>query len=78
MLRWVGSQQGAVHMVAAKLGFERGMVGNGWGTSQTNCMDRLRKHYSHLVEGWFLTRKAPWTLSGCMSTDSSDYCMLVN
>ena len=41
-------------------------------------MDRLRKHYSHLAEGWFLARKAAWALSGCMATDSADYYMLVN
>ena len=41
-------------------------------------MDRLRKHYSHLAEGWFLERKAAWALSGCMATDSADYYMLVN
>ena len=41
-------------------------------------MGRLRKHYSHLVEGWFLARKAAWSLGRCMTTDSADYCMLVN
>ena len=42
------------------------------------CMDRLRKHYSHLVGGSFLAGKVAWTLSGCMTTESADYCMLVN
>ena len=42
------------------------------------AMDRLRKHYSHPAEGWFLARKAAWSLSGCMATDSADYYMLVN
>ena len=46
-------------------------------TPRPDCMDRLRKHYSHLVEDWFLARKAAWALSGCMATDSADYCMLV-
>ena len=27
---------------------------------------------------WFLARKAAWSLSRCMATDSADYCMLVN
>ena len=45
----MGSPQGDMHMVAARLGFERGMVGTGWATSYPDCMDRLRKHYSHLV-----------------------------
>ena len=67
-----------MHMVAARLGFERAMVGAGWATSHPDCMDRLRKPYSHLVEGWFLAGKAAWVLSGCMATDSADYCMLVN
>ena len=42
------------------------------------CKDRLRKRYSHLVEGSFLAGKVAWTLSGCMTTESADYCMLVN
>ena len=41
-------------------------------------MDRLRKHYSHLVGSSFLAGKVAWTLSGCLTTKSADYCMLVN
>ena len=41
-------------------------------------MDRLTKHYSHIVEGWVLARKAAWALSRCMTTERADYCMLVN
>ena len=41
-------------------------------------MDRLRKRYSHLVGGSFLAGKAAWTLSGCMTTESTGFCMLVN
>ena len=69
-----------MHMVAvaARIGCERAMVGTGWATSCPDCMDRLRKHYSHLVGGWFLARKAAWALSRCMITYSADYCMLVN
>ena len=26
----------------------------------------------------FLAEKAAWALSGCMTTESADYCMLVN
>ena len=40
--------------------------------------DKLRKHYSHLAEDWFLARKAAWALSWCMATDSVNYYMLVN
>ena len=36
------------------------MFGTGWATSHPECMERLRKHYSHFVEGWFLVRKAAW------------------
>ena len=57
-----------MHMVAARLGFEKAMVSTGRATPRPNCMDRLRKHYSRLTEGWFLARKAPWALSGCMET----------
>ena len=67
-----------MHMVAARLGFEKAMAGTGRATSHPDCMDRLRKHYSQLAEGWFLARKAAWALSGCMATDSADYYMLVN
>ena len=67
-----------MHMVAARLGCERAMVGTGWATSCPDCMDRVRKHYSHLAEGWFLARKAAWALSRCMTTESVVYCMLGN
>jgi len=67
-----------VHMVAARLGFEKAMVGTRRATPPSDCMDRLRKHYSHLAEGWLLARKAAWSLSGCMATNSADYYMLVN
>ena len=43
-----------------------------------SCMNRLRNRYSHLVGGSFLAGKVAWTLSGCMTTESADYCMLVN
>ena len=46
-----GNPQGDMHMVAARLSFERAMVGTEWATSCPDCMDRLRKHYSHLVGG---------------------------
>ena len=65
-------------MVAARLGCQSAMVGTGWANSCPGCMDRLRKRYSHLVEGSFLAGKVAWTLSRCMTTESADYCMLVN
>ena len=67
-----GQPQGDIHMVAARLGCERAMVGTGWATS-SHRMDRLTKHHSHLVQGWFLARKAAWALSRCMTTDNADY-----
>ena len=67
-----------MHMVAARLRFEKAMVGKGRATCtpHSDCMDRLRKHYSHLAEGWFLARKAAWSLSACMATDSAEYPLL--
>ena len=40
-------------------------------------MGTLKKHYVHLVEHWFLARKAAWALIGCLATDSAEYCKLV-
>ena len=56
--------QGAMHMAAARLGCKRAMVGTRWANSHPGCMNRLRKHYSHLVGGLFLAGKAAWALSG--------------
>ena len=53
-----------MHMVAARLGFEKAGLEN-----TTLALQRA---------GWFLARKAAWALSGCMATDSADYYMLVN
>ena len=76
--RWMESSQGAVHMVAARLGFKNALVSTQRANPCPDCIDRLRTHYSHLAEGWLLARKAAWSLSGCMATDSADYYMLVN
>ena len=73
-----GHPQSAMHMVAARLGFEKAMVGTKGAIPCPDCKDRLRKHYSHLAEGWFLARKAAWALSGCMANNIADYYMLVN
>ena len=54
------------------------MVGTGWANSCPGCMDRLRKCHSHLLGSSFLAGKAAWALSGCLITESADYCMLVN
>ena len=44
-----GRPHGDTHMVAARLAFERVMVGKGWATSCPDCLDRLTKYYSRLV-----------------------------
>ena len=67
-----------MHMVAAGLSCQSAMVGIRWANSCPGCMDRLRKRYSHLVGSSFLAGKVAWTLSGCSTTGSADYCMLVN
>ena len=67
-----------MHMVAARLWCESVIVGTKWATHHSDCMERVRKHYSHLVGGWFLARKAAWALSGCMATEGADHYMLVN
>ena len=53
-----------MHMVAARLGFKKVMVGTRRATPCSDCMDRLRKHYSHLAEGWFLRVLCTWWLLG--------------
>ena len=40
--------------------------------------DRDRRHYSHLVLDSILARKAAWALSVCLTTESADYCKLIN
>ena len=73
-----GHPQGDMHMVAAQLGCQSAMVETGLANSCPGCMDRLTKRYSYLVGDSFLAGKAAWALSGCMTTESADYCMLVN
>ena len=67
-----------MYMVAAKLGCQSAMVGTRWANPCPGCPDKFRKHYSHLVGGSFLAGKAAWALSGYMTTESADHCMLVN
>ena len=67
-----------MHMVAARLGCQSAMVETRWANSCPGSVDRLRKHYSHLVGGSFLAGKAAWAPSGRMTTESDDHCMLVN
>ena len=64
--------------VTRRLGCQSATVGTGLANSCPGCMDKLRKHYSHLVGGSFLAGKAVRALSGCLTMESADYCMLVN
>ena len=58
--RWVRSPAGDMHMVAARLGFKRGIVGTGWATSCPDCMDRLYDNryadYCMLVDEWMRSK----------------------
>ena len=74
----MGSSAGCCAHGGYWLGFEKAMVGTRKATPCPDHMDRLRKHYSHLVGGWFLARKAAWAPNGCTAIDSADYCVLVN
>ena len=65
-----------MHMLVARLGCKSAIVGTGWAKSCPGCMDWLRKHYSQLIGGSFLAGKAAWALSGCLTTENADYCML--
>ena len=59
-----------MHMVAARLGFEKAMVGTRWATPRPDCTDRLRKHYtltSRVLCTWWLlglALKRPWLVPG--------------
>ena len=56
----------------------KGGTGGGDCSHANPYMDRLRKRYSHLVEGSFLAGRIAWALSGCLTTENTDYCMVVN
>ena len=60
-----GHPQGDMHIVAKCHGWDQE------GQFLPGCMDRLRKHYSHLLGCSFLAGKAAWVLS-------ADHCMLIN
>ena len=60
------------------LAVKKTMVGLRWASYHSGYMSRLRKRYSHLLEGSFLARKVSWAPSRYLPTESADYCMLVN
>ena len=55
--------QGAVHMVAARLGFQKAMVGTGRATPRPDCMDRLKKTLLSPCEGLVSGKK------GCLVSE---------
>ena len=63
-----------MHMVAARLGCKSTVVGTGWANSCPGCMDRLR----NITLSSFLAGKAARALSGCLTTENAEYCMLVH
>ena len=73
-----GHPHSAVHMAAARLGCKSNMVSTRWTNSRSSRINRLRKHYSHLLGGSLLAGKAAWGFSGCLPTENADYCTLVN
>ena len=68
----------AVHMVVARLGCKRRMVGTGWANSRPDFTNRLKKLYCHLAVDSSMAGKAAWELSRWLPTDNADYCMLIN
>ena len=64
-----------MHMVAARLGCQYAMAGTGWANSCPGCMDRLRKHASHLTVAG---KAACLGSKRVYDNREADYCMLVN
>ena len=60
-----------VCMAAVRFDCKSNIVGTGLANSHPGCMSRLRKGYSHFLGGSF-------TASGCLPTESADYCILIN
>ena len=53
-----------MHMVAARRGCKMAMGGTRWVNSCPGCMERLRKHYSHLVGGQLISGR-----EDCLGSD---------
>ena len=72
-----------MHMVAARLGLRKAMVGTGWATPALIAWTGLENTTLTLQRAsfWQEMRKAAWALSGCMhmATDSADItCSLMS
>ena len=53
-----------MHMVAARLGFEKAMVGTQKATPRPDCMDRRGKHYTFtLLCTWWLLGLGLWKVT---------------
>ena len=62
----VGEVTHRVHMVAARLGCKKAMVGTEWTNYHSDCMNRHEKHHSHLLGGSFLadrSARAEWVFA---------------
>ena len=71
------SAQGAVHMVATRLGCKGVVVDTARANSHPGCMNELRKCYSHFVGGLFLAGRAGCVMKECLPAENTDY-MFVN
>jgi len=74
----MGLAQGAVHMVATRLGCKGVVVDTGRANSHPSCMNRLKKCYSHIVRRLFLAGKAGWVMKECLPAENTDYYVFVN
>ena len=72
------SAQGAVHVVAARLGCKGVVVDIGRADSHPCSMNELRKHYSHFVGGLFLSGRAGCVMKECLPAENTDYYVFVN
>ena len=78
----MGFVQGAVHMVAARLGCKAVVVGTRMANSHPGSINGHRKHrkrYSYLVGGLFVLGKTIFVLNQyLLLAENTDYCMFVN
>ena len=67
-----------MHMVAARLGFERAMVGTGWVTPTLTAWTGLENTALTFYSVVFWQgRLLGLAVSGCRAISSADYCMLI-
>ena len=61
------------HMVGARLGCNSAIVGTGYANSCPGCMET---EIFPCTGSSFLAGKAGWARSGCLTTESADYCLI--